>query len=69
MAAEGSQGVADPVQVLGDVGVRRRLHDVPVLHLGHDGRLTPHPPSERARITESGLRYDAAATDHSASDG
>lgn len=37
------------------------LRDVPVLHLGHDGRLTPHTPSEGARITEAGLRYDAAA--------
>ena len=34
------------------------LHVVPVQHLGHDGRLTPHPPSAGARITPEGLRYD-----------
>jgi uncharacterized protein (DUF488 family) len=34
------------------------LHDRPVEHLGHDGRLTPHRPSEGARVTGDGLRYD-----------
>lgn len=35
------------------------LHDLPVLHLGHDGRLAPHRPSEGARVTDDGLVYDA----------
>ncbi|NYG54982.1 DUF488 family protein [Nocardioides perillae] len=34
------------------------LHDVPVAHLGHDGRLTPHEVSAGARVAEDGLRYD-----------
>lgn len=34
------------------------LHDRPVDHLGHDGRLTPHVPSEGAQATPDGLRYD-----------
>jgi uncharacterized protein (DUF488 family) len=34
------------------------LHDVPVSHLDHAGRLTPHVPSEGARVTEGGLVYD-----------
>jgi uncharacterized protein (DUF488 family) len=37
------------------------LHEVPVLHLGHDSRLAPHRPSEGARVTEAGLVYDAGA--------
>lgn len=37
------------------------LHDVPVVHLGHDGRLTPHLPSEGARVTGTGLIYDGPA--------
>jgi uncharacterized protein (DUF488 family) len=37
------------------------LHGVPVLHLGHDGRLTPHRPSEGARVTDVGLIYDGRA--------
>jgi uncharacterized protein (DUF488 family) len=35
------------------------LHDTPVAHLGHDGRLTPHVPAAGARVTPAGLRYDA----------
>ncbi|ANH38364.1 hypothetical protein I601_1934 [Nocardioides dokdonensis FR1436] len=34
------------------------LHGVDVQHLGHDGRLTPHPPAEGARVGEDGLHYD-----------
>jgi uncharacterized protein (DUF488 family) len=34
------------------------LHDVPVEHLGSDGRLTPHRPSEGARVVQGDLRYD-----------
>ena len=34
------------------------LHDVPVEHLGHDGRLTPHRPSEGARVDGGQLFYD-----------
>jgi uncharacterized protein (DUF488 family) len=34
------------------------LHGVTVEHLGHDGRLSPHRPSEGARVAEDGLRYD-----------
>ncbi|HEY0888270.1 MAG TPA: DUF488 domain-containing protein [Nocardioides sp.] len=35
------------------------LHDTPVHHLMHDGTLVAHPPSEGARVTADGLRYDA----------
>lgn len=32
----------------------------PVLHLGHDGRLTEHPPASGARLRDDGLLvYDA----------
>lgn len=34
------------------------LHGVGVDHLGHDGRLTSHPPAEGARASEDGLHYD-----------
>lgn len=34
------------------------LRDVAVLHVGHDGRRTPHQPSAGARATPDGLRYD-----------
>lgn len=34
------------------------LHDVRVLHLGHDGRLSAHRPSAGARPTARGLVYD-----------
>lgn len=39
------------------------LHDVPVLHLGHDGRLTPHLPAAGARVTARGLVYDRSRED------
>ena len=35
------------------------LRGVAVEHLGHDGRLTAHVPSEGARVTAAGLRYDS----------
>ncbi|GAA0355562.1 DUF488 domain-containing protein [Actinoallomurus spadix] len=31
------------------------VRGVPVVHLMHDGRLTPHPPAPGARIREDGL--------------
>nr|WP_297424464.1 DUF488 domain-containing protein [uncultured Actinotalea sp.] len=34
------------------------LHDADVQHLGHDGRLAPHPPAAGARVTAEGLVYD-----------
>ena len=34
------------------------LHGIEVRHLGHDGRLSPHRPSEGARVADDGLRYD-----------
>ncbi len=34
------------------------LHDISVLHLGHDGRLAEHRPSDGARVTDAGLVYD-----------
>ena len=45
-------------RLIADVAVL--LHDVPVLHLAHSGRLTPHPTAAGARVAEDGLRYDAA---------
>jgi uncharacterized protein (DUF488 family) len=36
------------------------LHDRPVLHLGHDGRLTEHRPASGARVTADGIVYDRA---------
>jgi hypothetical protein len=39
------------------------LRGVPVEHVGHDGRRTPHPPAERARATDAGLRYDGGGRD------
>ncbi|KSW17753.1 DUF488 family protein [Cellulomonas sp. B6] len=44
-------------RVVADVAVL--LHGVDVRHLGHDGRLTPHPPAAGARVTPRGLVYDA----------
>lgn len=35
------------------------LRDVPVDHLGHDGRLTAHVPSEGAVVVDGLLRYPA----------
>ena len=37
------------------------LHGVTVLHLGHDGRLGPHRPSEGARVVTGQLVYDGDA--------
>lgn len=34
------------------------IRSVPVEHLGHDGRRTPHRPSAGARVTDAGLIYD-----------
>ena len=34
------------------------LHGREVLHLAHDGRLSPHPPPAGARVTSQGLVYD-----------
>lgn len=48
-------------RLISDVAVL--LHGVPVEHLGHDGRRTPHPPSEGARVTDAGLRYDGRGRD------
>ena len=35
------------------------LHDVDVLHLMPDGRLTPHPPTDGVRVDGDSLVYDA----------
>ncbi|WP_189239780.1 DUF488 domain-containing protein [Planomonospora parontospora] len=43
-------------RLISDVAVL--VHGLPVEHLGHDGRRTPHPPSAGARLTASGLVYD-----------
>ncbi len=45
-------------RLIADVAVL--LHRVPVLHLGHDGRLAEHRPSAGARTAPDGLRYDVA---------
>ena len=37
------------------------LHEVPVRHLMHDGRLVEHPPSTGARVVGGGLVYDVGA--------
>jgi uncharacterized protein (DUF488 family) len=34
------------------------LHDRPVSHLGHDGRLTEHVPPEAATVVAGELHYD-----------
>lgn len=34
------------------------VHQVPVLHLAHSGRLSEHVPAAGGRITAEGLRYD-----------
>ena len=46
-------------RLIADVAVL--LHDVPVLHLMHDGRLSPHQPMAGARVTPAGLVYDDGA--------
>lgn len=43
-------------RLIADVSVL--LHGRTVLHLGHDGRLTPHPPAAGARVSPAGLVYD-----------
>lgn len=35
------------------------LHGLPVVHLAHDGRRSPHEPSAGARVTPDGLTYPA----------
>ena len=37
------------------------LHGVPVAHLFHDGRLSPHQPSPEARVDGERLVYDLGA--------
>ena len=37
------------------------LHGVPVVHLFHDGRLSPHQPSPEARVADERLVYDLGA--------
>ena len=37
------------------------LHGVPVRHLMHDDRLTPHTPTPGVRVTPAGLVYDDGA--------
>jgi uncharacterized protein (DUF488 family) len=44
-------------RLVSDVAVL--LHDLAVLHLGHDGKLTTHVPAAGARVAPDGLRYDA----------
>ncbi len=34
------------------------VHQVPVMHLSHSGRLSAHSPAAGARVTREGLRYD-----------
>jgi uncharacterized protein (DUF488 family) len=38
------------------------LRGVPVIHLFHDGRLQPHPPSPEARVVDGRLVYDVGTT-------
>lgn len=35
------------------------VHEVDVIHLMHDGRLTPHPPTDGVRLDGDRLVYDA----------
>ena len=37
------------------------LHGVEVLHLGHDGRTTPHEPAAGARVVGGEVRWDGDA--------
>ena len=46
-------------RIVSDIAVL--LHGTDVGHLGHDGRLTPHPPAAGARVTPAGLVYDGGA--------
>jgi uncharacterized protein (DUF488 family) len=47
-------------RLISDVAVL--LHGVAVGHLGHDGRLSPHRPSEGARVAGGQLFYDRIGT-------
>lgn len=38
------------------------VRDVEVLHLMHDGRLTPHPPTAGVRLADGALIYDVGVT-------
>jgi len=38
------------------------VRGLPVAHLGHDGRLAPHAPTEGVRPVAGGVVYDGAAT-------
>jgi uncharacterized protein (DUF488 family) len=38
------------------------LRGVPVIHLFHDGRQRPHPPSPEARVLDGRLVYDVGTT-------
>jgi uncharacterized protein (DUF488 family) len=38
------------------------VHGVNVVHLMHDGRLTPHVPTAGVRLAEAGLIYDVGVT-------
>jgi uncharacterized protein (DUF488 family) len=38
------------------------LHGVEVVHLGHDGRLSPHPPTDGVRRAGDRLVYDVGET-------
>jgi len=38
------------------------LRDVEVVHLMHDGRLTPHVPTEGVRVADGALVYDVGTT-------
>lgn len=46
-------------QLIADAAVL--LRGVPVPHVLHDGSLVAHPPTAGARVTPSGLCYDAGA--------
>lgn len=43
-------------RIISDVLVLR--HGCAVLHLGHDGRTTPHEPAAGARVAADGLHWD-----------
>ena len=53
-------------RVIADVAVL--AHDVPVLHLMHDGRLTEHRASEGARLGSGGLVFWDRLSDYGVSD-
>jgi uncharacterized protein (DUF488 family) len=49
-------------RLIADVAVL--LDQVPVRHLGHDGKLTDHVPAAGARVSSDGLRYDLPDAAH-----